>query len=365
MKIESSTIALLAVSLSGADAGFLRGKNNNACTPNYDPVACIKEENGVIETVIFTNLCEATQAGFPEEKCMKQERALESADTGCKKIYEPVECENVIFPNLCEAKKAGFPEEKCTRQEERGESGSAETGCAKVYEPVKCGNRIFRNLCEGMKAGYPEESCTSHEERTQSGGSADTGCEKIYDPVQCLKHENGVIHDVIFPNMCEAAKAGFREEDCKKENEDREEEACVGIFDPLGCSREVGGGVSVGEVFNNLCEALKAGYSEEDCSRGETPEADIDCTTEYDPVMCEKNDNGIIVTGVFSNRCEARLEGFEEEHCEPADPSDEEKCPTVYDPVACRREENGVIVEYVFSNKCEAAELGFSEEDCI
>lgn len=325
MKLSNAVI-LMAVSGGHAavTTGKLRGaRRTNAnvvpqptlCPTFYHPVVCGGEQ-------VFQNLCFAAQAGYSADNCVPEED-----NAACPKILQPVICGDEHFMNQCFANLAGFSDQECHEDNDilcTPPTLMPQEACGDVYDPVVCGpeqEAFFTNLCLASAAGYDEGDCVPQFE-----------CCDVYDPVRC--------GDAIFDSMCAALQSGNKAEDCQlirdsaangesiayelrasKSPIESDSPAaapsisgCPTVYDPVLC-----GGFEI--LYTNQCEASKAGFKPEDCSRPSVEDCDspiedptappsiLACPAVYDPVVC----GGSQIP--YTNQCEASLDGFMPEDC--------------------------------------------------
>ncbi|GFH50280.1 predicted protein [Chaetoceros tenuissimus] len=197
-------------------------------------------------------------------------------------------------------------------------------------------------------------------------GSTDVLCIEIYDPVKC-----GINFECVYDNQCFATAASneFTAETCKKvplcPPESSNDEACIGVFDPVKCSGE-----NIECEYSNQCFATTASsnFTADTCNKvwvnplvnPNCPGSSNDeaCIAIFDPVKCNSEN----MECQYSNQCFATTasSNFTAETCNKICPISSSRltCLETYDPVICG--------ECEYDNQCfaEAASIYFTSETC-
>jgi len=295
-----------------------------------------------------------------------------------------------------------------------------EVECTRECEPgveVVC---EYQSLCFAEKAGLAEENCSAKTKDdnviidepkdddddcpkpVEDGGLI---CTANVDPVLCndgsCEYSNGCVAEnagFIAPDACcvKCPAPTFDAEDTPVCDLSSDEEVNV------TCERECQPGVMVKCDYDNLCFAVAAGLTEDDCdvmmmttstdapmeeqggdnvivtttSDDECPETlsvnpDTLCADIFNPVLC-----GDAAQCEYSNNCYAGTAGFDEfsECCVkcPAPTVGEDtdmECDSSADKVSvtCEREcqPGSVMVECEYESLCLAVAAGLTEDDCI
>ncbi len=178
------------------------------------------------------------------------------------------------YENLCKAEEAGYSENQCwydiPQRALRGGNRHL-SRCPSGGQPVICGYFNiyldpfeFENMCKAKEAGFSDDDCENarrnlrnlHQEPDDDFFEAD--CPDNAESVVCGDN------DEVFDNLCKAKDAGYSEDDCEYQrrnlsySEDSGDEGCQVSNEPVVCGEE-------GEEFLNLCLAGLAGFSIDDC----------------------------------------------------------------------------------------------------
>jgi len=240
----------------------------------------------------YGNLCLATASGFLASDCSSifptqapvvDECAFTNPDIFCPALFDPVICANgCVYSNSCFASAAGA--QGCNPATDSpvtpltpppSDCPISTSFCRAKFDPVLCepGSCEYSNLCEALGAGFTAPFCESSLVVTPPPVT-------VIDPV-CPTPGLGVCTLEFAPVVC----------------------------GPGNCE------------YSNLCTALLAGFSSEDCEASSPPPAVCPlpgpgiCTREFAPVLCEPG------SCTYSNICVAQTAGFAAEDCERTTPS--------------------------------------------
>lgn len=135
------------------------------------------------------------------------------------------------YSNLCDAESTGvFTDSDCVQLRLPGpvcpEAGDAP--CNRMYRPVDCGGCEYSNQCVANSAGFDADSCDElvpppdiSTTLQEPSPCPETGpyfpCNKRYDPVVCVLDSDEDAEPFLceYSNLCSAIGALFSEEDCR------------------------------------------------------------------------------------------------------------------------------------------------------